>query len=160
MRRIPTHGNSCRGGYRGGRHVRKRRPIEFSVASGLAGENTAGESNPNAILRSLISIELHRTATQTLVDTGAKLSCISEEMLQCNDLLKHTKIRKSDRRAYGVNGEPVVTLGIVDLEFKIGKLVLTHQFTILRGLIHPILLGLNFLTRYRAKIDLGGEPSL
>ena len=81
-------------------------------------------------------------------------------MMHCHELFKDAKIRKSDRRAYGVNGEPVVTLGIVDLDFKINGVVFNHSFTILRGLIHPMLLGMDFLVRYRAKIDLGTKPGI
>ena len=99
-------------------------------------------------MRSLIEIEFSKLKTQLLVDTGAKLSCISEQMMHCHELFKDAKIRKSDRRAYGVNGEPVVTLGIVDLDFKIDGVVFNHSFTILRGLIHPMLLGMDFLVRY------------
>ena len=100
------------------------------------------------------------TSVQSLIDTGAKLSCVSEELLHCNELFKNIKIRKSDRRAYGVNGEPVVTLGIIEAEFKIDDLIFRHEFTVLRGLIHPMLLGMDFLVKYRARIDLGTQPNI
>ena len=89
----------------------------------------------------MIEVKLGNTGVQALVDTGAKLSCISEQLLQCHELFKFCKIRKCDKRAYGVNGEPVVTLGIVEVSFKINNFSFTHEFTILRGLIHPMLLG-------------------
>ena len=85
----------------------------------MSQDSAAGESKPGTIVRSLIEVDLLHSKTQLLVDTGAKLSCVSEQLLQCNELFKDLKIRKSDRRAYGVNGEPVVTLGIVDLTFKV-----------------------------------------
>ena len=69
-------------------------------------------------------------------------------------------MRKSDRNAYGVNGEPVVTLGIVEMDFKIDGLTFHHDFTVLRGLIHPMLLGMDFLVRYGAQIDLGEKPKI
>ena len=115
---------------------------------------------PGSVIRSLIEIDLLHTKTQLLVDTGAKLSCISEQLLQCDGLFKSVNIRKCDKRAYGVNGEPVVTLGIVDLEFKIDGVSFTHSFTILRGLIHPMLLGMDFLIKHKACIDLGTRPSI
>ena len=112
------------------------------------------------VVRSLIEIDLLHAKTQLLVDTGARLSCISEQLLQCHELFKNATIRKSDKRAYGVNGEPVVTLGIVDLTFHVGGLPFSHSFTILRGLIHPMLLGMDFLTKHRARINLGNSPSI
>ena len=85
---------------------------------------------------------------------------MSESLLQCNELFRNLRLRKCDRRAFGVNGEPVVTLGIVDIEFKIAGLTFTHPFTVLRGLIHPMLLGMDFLTKHKAKIDLGESPGI
>ena len=122
--------------------------------------SAAGETKPGNTIRSLIEIDLLHTKTQLLVDTGAKISCVSEELMQCSDLFRSVNIRKSDKRAYGVNGEPVVTLGIVDLEFKIDNLSFTHSFTILRGLIHPMLLGMDFLTKFESSIDLGRKPGI
>ena len=94
------------------------------------------------------------------MDTGAKLSCVSEQLLQCNELFRNAKIRRCDKRAYGVNGEPVVTLGVVDLIFEIDGISFNHSFTILRGLIHPILLGMDFLVKHKACIDLGDRPRM
>ena len=122
--------------------------------------DTVGDETPGASVRSLIEIELLLIKIQTLIDTGAKLSCISENLLQCSELFKNLRIRKCDKRAFGVNGEPVITLGIVDLEFKIDGLTFTHPFTVLRGLIHPMLLGMDFLLKYKANIDLGLKPAI
>ena len=108
----------------------------------------------------MIEVKLGNTGVQALVDTGAKLSCISEQLLQCHELFKFCKIRKCDKRAYGVNGEPVVTLGIVEVSFKINNFSFTHEFTILRGLIHPMLLGFDLLVHFKAKIDVGDSPSI
>ena len=126
----------------------------------MSQDSAAGESKPGVVARSLIEVDLLHARTQLLVDTGAKLSCVSEQLLQCNELFRDAKIRKSDRRAYGVNGEPVVTLGIVDLSFRIEGCTFSHSFTILRGLIHPMLLGMDFLTKYKACIDLGDRPRM
>ena len=90
-----------------------------------------------------------------MIDTGAKLSCVSETLLHCNELFKGLRLKKCDRRAFGVNGEPVVTLGVIDVEFKISGFMFTHSFTVLRGLIHPMLLGMDFLLKCKANIDLG-----
>ena len=72
----------------------------------------------------------------------------------CKKLL----VRKCTKKAYSVNGSPVVTMGVVDIEFKLGGASYTHTFTILRGLIHPMLLGLDFLVKYKANISFDGKP--
>ena len=100
------------------------------------------------------------TDVQTLVDTGAGPSCISEHLMISNPSLGHLRIRRCEKRAYSVNGAPVVTLGIVDIEFKINGASYTHTFIILRGLIHPLLLGLDFLMKYKANIHFDEIPGL
>ena len=69
-------------------------------------------------------------------------------------------IRKCEKRAYSVSGAPVVTLGVVDVEFKINGASYTHSFIILRGLIHPLLIGLDFLTKYGANIQFDNTRSM
>ena len=73
---------------------------------------------------------------------------------------KNLTIKKVAKRAYSVSGAPVVTLGMVEIEFKIGDACYRHEFMILRGLIHPLLLGLDFLTKFSANIQLGETPTL
>ena len=77
-----------------------------------------------------------------------------------NPFLKILMIRKCERKAYSVSGAPVVTLGVVEIEFKLNGCSFRHQFTILRGLIHPMLLGLDFLTKHSANIQLDYPPRL
>ena len=100
--------------------------------------------------RCLIDIKIASTSVDCLVDTGAGPSCISEELMVSNPFFKQQIIKKCERKAYSVSGAPVVTLGLVEIEFKVNGASYTHQFTILRGLIHPMLLGLDFLLKYQA----------
>ena len=100
------------------------------------------------------------TAVQTLVDTGAGPWCIGEHLMLSNPFFKQLPIRKCKKKAYSVSGAPVVTLGVVDIEFKVSNASYTHSFIILRGLIHPMLLGLDFLTKFNANIQLGTVPHL
>ena len=80
--------------------------------------------------------------------------------MQRNNQFRSLKITKCNRRAYSVSGEPVVTLGVVDIGFKIGTIMFSHQYTIVRGLIHPMLIGMDFLLKHRANINLGDKPKL
>ena len=73
---------------------------------------------------------------------------------------KSLVVRKCSRRAFSVDGSPVVAMGQVDIEFKLGGASFTHTFTILRGLIHPMLLGLDFLGKYNANISFDGTPGM
>ena len=77
-----------------------------------------------------------------------------------NPSLKQLTVNKCERKAYSVSGAPVVTLGSVDLEFKVNGSSYTHKLIILRGLIHPMLLGIDFLLKYQANIKLSFPPSV
>ena len=111
--------------------------------------------------KSIVLMKVGATDVECLVDTGAGPSCISESLMQCNPFFRNLKIKKIDKKAYSVSGAPVITLGIVEMEFKLGGgFSFTHEFTILRGLIHPVLLGLDFLTKYNANIDFADVPSI
>ena len=106
-------------------------------------------------------MKIGTTDVECLIDTGAGPSCISESLMQCNPFFRSLKIKKVDKKAYSVSGAPVITLGIVEVEFKLGgNLSFTHEFTILRGLIHHALLGMDFLTKYNANINLGIIPTI
>ena len=52
---------------------------------------------------------------ETLVDTGAKVSCISEAYLLSHKELHSIPIKRTERKAFTVDGTPVVTLGVMDV---------------------------------------------
>ena len=80
--------------------------------------------------------------------------------MMADPFCKKLTVRKGSKKACSVNGSPVVTMGLVDIEFKLGGASYTHTFTILRGLIHPMLLGLDFLQKYKANISFEGKPGM
>ena len=110
--------------------------------------------------RCLIDVKIGSTTVQTLIDTGAGPSCISEHIMISSPFFKNLVIRKCEKKAYSVSGAPVVTLGVVDIEFKVSGASYTHSFIILRGLIHPLLIGLDFLTKYGANIQFDGARKM
>ena len=132
------------------------------MANSLDQGEAAGISNPESQkFKSMVVMKIGETKVKCLVDTGAGPSCISEELMQCNPFCKNLTIKKCDRKAYSVSGAPVVTLGTVTTEFKLAeKFSYVHEFTILRGLIHPVLLGLDFLTKYNAVIQFDHMPNI
>ena len=116
--------------------------------------------SPDTRFKCLVNSVIGSTSLQTLVDTGAGPSCIAEHVMLSSPFFKQLVIKKCERKAFSVSGAPVVTLGTVDSEFKLNGASYTHTFIILRGLIHPMLLGLDFLTKFNANIQLGMDPSL
>ena len=95
------------------------RELEFFLANSTGQGGAAGESAPESEFSCITDIKLNTTTAETLVDTGAKGSCIGDYIMMTDPYLKALVIKKCARRAFSVNGSPVVTLGEVDLEFKV-----------------------------------------
>ena len=79
----------------------------------------------------------------TLIDTGATRSCISEKYFQNLSLTKtHFVQNISVRSATGSN---LVPIGIVHCTFELGKIKFNGDFIVCKNLIRPLILGRDFL---------------
>ena len=95
------------------------------------------------------------------LDTGASASCIREEVyrkLKIGKPLTHAKIKVTGIGESSIRNRPI-SLGKVrlKLQFKGRKGVLEHEFIVLRNLIPPILIGNDFLRKFKATIDCGSN---
>ena len=83
----------------------------------------------------------------TLIDTGATRSCISEEFYE--------KIETTQLQSlYGLNvvsasGEDILPIGMVTCKFKIQNTPFEHNFIVCKRIRRPMILGLDFLRRHR-----------
>ena len=95
------------------------------------------------------------------LDTGASASCIREEVyrkLKIGKPLTHAKIKVTGIGESSIRNRPI-SLGKVKLklQFKGKKGILEHEFIVLRNLIPPILIGNDFLRKFKATIDCGSN---
>ena len=95
------------------------------------------------------------------LDTGASASCIREEVyrkLKIGKPLTHAKIKVTGIGESSIQNRPI-SLGKVKLklQFKGKKGILEHEFIVLRNLIPPILIGNDFLRKFKATIDCGSN---
>ena len=95
------------------------------------------------------------------LDTGASASCIREEVyrkLKIGKPLTHAKIKVTGIGESSIRNRPI-SLGKVrlKLQFKGRKGILEHEFIVLRNLIPPILIGNDFLRKFKATIDCGSN---
>ena len=67
-------------------------------------------------VRSIVSVQIQNISVDALVDTGARPSCISESYLESHAELRKVPIKKAERKAFSVDGAPVVILGIIDID--------------------------------------------
>ena len=115
----------------------------------------------------------------TLIDTGATKSCISERYYQQLPSVQVQKLNHiSVRSATGSNLTP---LGIIHCSFELGKITFNNNLIVCRNLTQPLILGRDFLLQHNiivryaangkcildyqqqeliASIDLGNEPQL
>ena len=132
--------------------------MEFRLANSTVQGSAAGARAPeDPDIGALVHTKVGTSTLETLVDTGAKTSCVGDYFMIADPFCKNLVVRKCSRKAFAVNGSPVVTMGLVDIEFKLGGASYTHTFTILRGLINPMLLGRDFLGKFKANICFDGN---
>ena len=83
----------------------------------------------------------------TLIDTGATRSCISEEF--------YKKIETTQLQSlYGLNvvsasGEDILPIGMVTCKFKIQNTPFEHNFIVCKRIKRPMILGLDFLRKHK-----------
>lgn len=102
--------------------------------------------------RNKINLEIFGVRTVALVDTGAAISCISEELyikLKGNN----PKVEVANAmNIYGVGGEKHRVIGKVTLPLKFKGLVINYAFFIIRDLQYSLILGDNFLLDNKCNI--------
>lgn len=97
-------------------------------------------------------------ASKVLADTGAAPSIVTTELLE--KLPKDCRISRDPNAAVGrlngADGKPLITLGTVRIDFKLGNTSCQHEFIVVRG--KPlVLLGNDFLVPRSAKIHLNTD---
>ena len=104
--------------------------------------------NNNKVKIRLVNLHLN-----ALVDTGANVSVIQKRTF---DKLKYKpELDVPDiLNISGVGGAVYEVLGKCDLEINVNGLKLPHTFQVIEDMCYPIILGQDFLSMHKAKIDL------
>ena len=100
-----------------------------------------------------IQIHIASLSLQSLVDTGAEISCISDSVLKQLPKKSYTWSNPNYSAVKGVGGDLHKVLSCVTLLFKIQNHQFTHRFHVLDG-HHSMILGMDFLQPRTANIDL------
>ena len=82
---------------------------------------------------------------------------ISEDLFLSDSRFRRHISRHTQSTCISVNKTPVKTLGAIRLPIHFGKTVIHQEFEIVKDLIHPLLLGTNFLKTNKAILDFGTE---
>ena len=102
----------------------------------------------------LVEIRVGKISQSAMVDSGAQISCMSEEIFRKSGLSEQFELQKPDLEyVLGVSGTPVKVKGTVVLPIAISKLEVQQKFYIFEKFRQPIILGVDFLIDQRAKVN-------
>ena len=76
-----------------------------------------------------------------LGDTGSNRCTISEDFYRNNPTLRERPYRQLTTRGTAINGSKVLTVGIVNVPFRINNNYMAINCRVVRGLIQPVILG-------------------
>ena len=102
-----------------------------------------------------IKIQVQSKNVVALVDTGAMISCMSENVFKG---LKGVQLLCSSiPMVKGVGGNPIKVLGQVELPFQIEGQMFVYQFCVLSAMTQSVILGMDFLKDHQAQIQIGSS---
>ena len=88
-----------------------------------------------------------------LVDTGCSTTCVAESEIQRSPILQSFLFCPQQDIGHSINGNDVITLGLLKLQFEIGDRSFVVNARIMRGLVRPLVLGWDFLYSNKAIIN-------
>ena len=94
-----------------------------------------------------------REAIKVVGDTGCSKSVISEDFFRSSPHLQTRPYRPLSTRGRAINGSKVLTLGIVNVAFRINNRFYQQNFRVVRGLIQDAFLGWDWFSKSGAIID-------
>ena len=94
---------------------------------------------------------------QALIDTGADVSGISQRTVEINPRLMQHIYRKEPRICVSVNKTPLRSPYSLLLPIHIEGKVVHQELHVISNLIHPLLLGVDFLKKNKAVLNFGND---
>ena len=104
--------------------------------------------------RATVYISFGRTSLPALADSGCTTSCISHDFFIRNPVFSKTFApEKTEGRA--INGTEVPSVGEVCLNFWMEGTSMSIQCKVIKGLVEPVILGWDWMSKYSAILDAG-----
>ena len=91
-----------------------------------------------------------------LVDSGSSISLIQEGVATAFS----RQIERTPKRLdlISAEGKQIPVLGCITLPLCLGKLQVNHNFVVVHSLIAPVILGVDFLQKYKLVLDFTSNP--
>ena len=97
--------------------------------------------------KALIPAEVKNKKYKALIDTGASRSCMSEKSFRELQLPSIGEL--SSIRVTSATGTPIEVMGITKCPITLGNEKYNHTFMVCKNIRRPMILGIDFLRRYR-----------
>ena len=109
---------------------------------------------------------LNRRKKPVLVDSGCDRTCMSYQYFKENPYFKKS-YREIETSGKAINGSKVLSMGEVDLKFRLEGVHMQISCKVIKGLMDPIVLGWDWMYKYKAMLDpangklyfMGGKTS-
>ena len=107
--------------------------------------------------KNTVQVSINGRKTNALCDTGATISCANKAFIE-KVLNIETNITPSHiHTVVGVGGEQHSVSGKIDLDICFHGVTVTYSFHVIENLHHSLILGIDFMTDFRVKIDMGNK---
>ena len=91
------------------------------------------------------------------MDTGAEGGGISSTVVDADPRLQKYIYRRKPKTCISVNKSPLQSPFSLLLPVKIGSRLFHYEVNVIRNLVNPLLLGLDFLTKHGAMLDFASN---
>ena len=123
----------------------------FSAASGEPPGATAGITSPG--LKCTVVANILGTQVRTLVDTGAEAGGISSTVVDADPRLLRYIHRRRAKTCVSVNKTPLNSPFSLLIPIQIGQKQFHYEVNVIKNLVNPLLIGLDFLTKHGAILN-------
>ena len=112
--------------------------------------------NPKPKWKAMLYISVGRRRIAALADSGCTGSCISYDYFVKNPSFKQsfTPLKSCGR---AINGTDVSSIGEVTLKFWIEGVQMSIRCKVIKGLVDPIVLGWDWMSKYGTTLDEGND---
>jgi hypothetical protein len=99
-----------------------------------------------------IFVRLNESAVAALIDTGATVSCLDESYVDPNVITSSSFVKLK-----GANNASLLVLGTASVHFKWNEKLFQQKFYVIRHLLVPMILGMDFLVQNNALLDCANK---
>ena len=100
-----------------------------------------------------IHVSMFKQSVQALIDSGAAVSCISEEFFKHIPSQKPPLQNSSIQHIQGVSGQTLLVCGEITVPVVFNRFTIHHTFQVIRNLSRPLIIGVDFLAEHKASIN-------